>query len=220
MGYLVPMLYTCPVCGLDFTDHLVRPSKLRVIALDTDMRTVYHAIDPNCYDVILCIYCGYAALQNQFAHISEKEANAVIKKIMPGFKSKIYPVPLSTEHAVERYKMALLCAEAKGAKSGEMAFLSLKTAWLFRAMNDKDNESLFINDAYRLFKEAYVASSRIGSFDDNTVQMLIAELARRTGDFAEASIWISRIMLNKKVTTVIKRRSEAIRDLIRERVTQ
>jgi len=221
MRYLVSKLFTCPVCGLDFTDYMVRPSKMRVVSMDTDLRTVYHAVDPNCYEVILCVHCGYAALRNQFGRISEKQANIVMKTILPGFKSKIFPVPLSLEHAVERYKMALLCASAKGAKSGEKAFLYLKTAWLFRAMEDKDNEILFLSDACKLFKEAYFAeSSPIGPFDDNTVQLLIAELSRRTGDFAEAAIWVSRILLNRKVATVIRRRSETIRDLIREGVTQ
>ena len=221
MRYLVSKVFKCPVCGLDFTDYMVRPSKMRVISMDTDLRTVYHAIDPNCYDVILCVHCGYAALRNQFSRISEKQANIVMKKILPDFKSKIFPVPLSLEHAVERYKMAFLCTSAKGAKSGEKAFLYLKMAWLFRAMEDKDNEILFLNDACKLFKEAYLSeSSPVGPFDDNTVQLLIAELSRRTGDFAEAAIWISGILLNRKVKTVIRRRAETIRDLIREGVNQ
>jgi len=214
--YLMRKSFICPVCGLEFTDYLVRPSKLRVLDTDTDLRTIYRTIDPNYYDVVLCIHCGYAALHHRFNHLSERQADAVMEKILPSFKSKIYPMPLSSEHAVERHKLALLCSVAKGANSGEKAFLCLKTAWLYRDLEDTDNELLFLKNAYTLFKDAYTnESSPFGPFDENTTHMLIAELARRTGDFDEAKMWISRLMNKKGITTVIKKRSEVIRDLIR-----
>jgi len=221
MNYLSPKVFTCPVCGLKFTDYLVKISKLQVVSVDTDLRTIYRTIDPNFYDVILCVHCGYAALQNQFAHITEKQANTVMEKVMPSFKSKIYPVPLSPKHAVERYKMALLCAVTKEVKSGEKALICLKTAWLYRDMSDEENEMLFLSNACKLFMDAFSSESfPVGHFDEVTVQLLIAELARRTGDIEEAIKWISAVMQRRKIGPALKRRADAIRELIREQTAK
>ena len=217
MSYLTPKVFTCPVCGLDFTDYLVKKSKLQVVETDTDLRTTYHVIDPNYYDVILCIHCGYAALQSQFDHITEKQANAVMEKVMPSFKSKNYPVPLSAQHAVERYKIALLCAVTKEAKSGEKAFLCLKTAWLYRDMGDEENELLFLSNAYKLFINAIdTGALPVGPFDEITVHVLVAELARRIGNYEEAARWIGAVTRHRKVGAATKKRAETIMELIKE----
>jgi hypothetical protein len=217
MSYLTPKMFSCPVCGLDFNDYLVRKTKLRLIRVESDLRTVFHTIDPNRYDVILCIHCGYASLHSGFAQISDKQANIVMEKVMPNFKSKMYQVPLSAEDAVERYKLALFCSVAKGSKSGEKAIICLKTAWLFRSMEDAKNEQLFLSNALQLLKDAFATESfPIGSMDEDTVQIEVADLARRVNNFPEAMKWISAIMVKRNISSSLRSRAEMVRDLIRE----
>jgi len=213
--YLVSKTVTCPVCGLDFIDYVTRKSKLRVESTDTDMRTIYHVIDANRYDVTLCVHCGYAAMNNIFDRINDKQANEVIEKVMPNYRGRTYSVPLTSEDAAERYKLALLCAVARGAKSGEKGLLCLKTAWIYRGADDKKNEILFIQTALKLFKDAFSSEPfPIGALDENAMQLLIAELSRRVGDFEEAKKWLGPVIVNRSLNSAIRNRAETIKELI------
>lgn len=59
------------------------------------------------YDVVMCDYCGYAALTSLFTKITDRAAETVSSKITPMFKHKEYPLLLTAEMAIERYKLAL-----------------------------------------------------------------------------------------------------------------
>jgi hypothetical protein len=218
MDYLLAKSFECPVCGLDFEDYMIRKSLLKVVSTDTDFRTYYQTVDPTRYDVLVCIYCGYAALHPQFARISDKQAMLVMEKIMPSFVTKEYTVPYSVEHAIERYKLALLCCVVKNAKNGEKGNLCLKIAWLYRDLKDEANEKQFLGNALKLFKDAYASETfPIAAMDENTMQLLIAELARRVGNYSDAKKWISALIVNKNISSKLRVRAEDVRDMIRNR---
>ena len=218
MALLYPKTFPCPVCGKDFINFIVRKTKLRTLNIETDFKTNFYTIDPNKYEVLLCSYCGYAALQAYFDRISDKQQALIIQKIKPAHKYKEYSMPLTDEDALERYMQAAKCAAAIGAKAGQRAIISLKAAWLFRDMGDKQKELACLNEAYIGLKEAYSTESfPIGAMDEQTTQFMIAELARRIGDFGEALKWISSVVVAKGIPSSLKERAQIIKDLIRDR---
>jgi hypothetical protein len=217
MEFIYPKSQECPVCGREFYAYVVKRSKLRVSSRDTDLRTRYYHFDPNPYDVLMCTFCGYAAMTAFFERITDKQATAVQEKIMTQFNPREYPIPLSLEHALERYKMALLCAATIGAKNSVRAVLCLKIAWLYRDLEDAAGEMQFMRSALSGLKEAYGSEQfPLAGMDEHTAQLTIAELSRRTGDSEEAMRWVSRLITAKGVPSALKERATDIKEMIRE----
>lgn len=217
MDFLFTKSFTCPVCEFNFSAYVVRKSKLRLDNVETDMKPNYKIIDPGYYDVLLCDSCGYAAMMSAFNRVSDKQAERILKEIKPRFVPKEFPVPFTPAQAVERYKMALLTAVIKGVKSGEKAILCLKLAWLHRDLGDKANEQIFLQNALTGLKDAYENESfPIGGMDGSTVEYMIAELSRRTGNITDAMKWISSLMVRRDISKTLRDRADLVRDLIRE----
>ncbi|MDR1665242.1 MAG: DUF2225 domain-containing protein [Clostridiales bacterium] len=216
MSYLYHKEFECPVCGKNFFNYITRVSKLRLLDTDTDMKPNYKTVNATCYEVLLCGYCGYAAMDSVFKKILDKQAETVRREISPYYKPREYPAPLGLENAVERYKLALYNAVVKGANHGEKAIICLKTAWLFRDMRHKENELLFLRNAYEGFKLAYAAAVfPIGSMDDNTTAYIIGETARRLGEYAEALKWISSLIVRRNLRKSLKDRALHVKEMIR-----
>ena len=52
--------------------------------------------------------------------------------------------------------------------------------------------------------------------DENTITLLMAELARRIGKIDESSRWVSRILVSRDANERIKEKAREIRELIKE----
>ena len=140
---------------MNFKAKTVKSGKARLVSTDTDFKPTYSIVNPIYYDVILCPFCGYAALAQYFSSIRGTQINWIKTQISALFKMKIYPDTYTTEIAIERYKLALLNAVVKKAKSSEKAYICLKLGWLYRDLEDKDNEIRFLEQALKGFMSAF-----------------------------------------------------------------
>ena len=75
----------------------------------------------------------------------------------------------------------------------------------------------FITNAYEGFSEAIMKESfPLCGMDENTITLLMAELARRIGKIDESSRWVSRILVSRDANERIKEKAREIRELIKE----
>ena len=217
MAYLYTKTSTCPVCTKNFIEVLVRRSKLRQAGIDRDFRIRFKDIDPNLYDVTLCSHCGYAALSNYFDRITSKQQEWIQEKITPNYKHVEYDIPLSPKDALARYKQALTCAQAINAKSSQKALICLKMAWIYRDSKDEKDELTLLKFAHDSLKDAYTNENfPLGNMDEHTAKYMIAELARRLGDFNEAQRLISDLITTRGTPSSIKERAQDLKDLVRD----
>ncbi|NLL71959.1 MAG: DUF2225 domain-containing protein, partial [Clostridiales bacterium] len=78
-------------------------------------------------------------------------------------------------------------------------------------------ENEFITNAYEGFSEAFMKESfPMCGMDENTITLLVAELARKTGKFEESSRWVSKILISRDASERIKEKARDIRDLLKE----
>jgi hypothetical protein len=215
---LYPKNITCPVCQKDFTDFAIRKSKLRMERMESDFRTVYKVVDPNHYEVHLCYNCGYAAIQAYFDRITEKQQDLIKKFITPAFKTKEHHVPLEPDVVLFRYDQALACCQAIYAKNSQFAFTYLKKAWVYRDMEGKKDEELkTLREAFIRLKDAFSSENfPLGQMDEITAKYVIAEMARRLGNFAEALRWVGDVVVAKGVPAAIKDRAINLKEAARE----
>lgn len=226
--------YTCPVCDKGFKSKTVKTGKLKLDSLDTDLRPKYLQADPLKYDAILCPNCGYAALNRFFRYVTNTQADLIKTNISVNYKpveetESIY----SYDDAIARHKMALINSIVKKAKTSERAYTCLKTAWVIRGKAEnlpketpnykqeieklKKEEMEFIANAYEGFSEAYMKEGfPMCGMDENTITLLVADLARKVGKLDEASRWISRVLVSRDASERIKERAREIKELLKE----
>ena len=201
--------YTCPACDKEFKSKMVKTGKFKLQKVDTDLRPVYQFVDPLKYDAIVCPHCGYAALSRFFKYITSTQANLIKENISDSFQGlKEYGDVYSYDDAIVRHKLVLANTIIKKAKTSERAYTCLKLAWLMRGKAESlpedapdykeqvaalaKEEFAFIKNAYEGFEEAFSKETfPMCGMDENTLTLLVAELARKIGKTDECSRWIS-----------------------------
>lgn len=226
--------HTCPVCDKEFKAKMVKSGKVKLLSMDTDLRPRYQFADPLKYDAILCPHCGYSALSRFFKYVTNAQAALIKKNISASFHGvKESGDIFSYDDAITRHKLALVNAIVKKAKTSERAYTCLKTAWVIRGkaenlpkdtpdyqnvINAMSKEELeFISNAYDGFNEAFSKETfPMCGMDENTVTLLVAELARKTGKYEEASRWISKVLISRDSNERIKAKAREIKEMIKE----
>ena len=220
LSYMYTKEFECPVCEKLFMDFVIRRSKLRVLKVETDYHTIYKDIDPNHYEVLFCTHCGYATLNNYFDKITERQKAMIREKICVNYTPMEFPVPLSIENVIKRYRQALDCAAAIDAKASQKAFINLKLSWVIRADKKlKEIELKFLRAAFDGLKEAFSTERfPLGAMDESTAKYVIADLARRLGEMGEAMRWVGDVVVARGIPSALKERASDLKDLIREGV--
>lgn len=224
--------YKCPVCEHSFHSKTIKTGKVHLVAQDTDLRPKYKNIDSVKYDVVACPSCGYAALARFFPSIMPSQAKLIQENITKNFRGLPEVEGAYTyEYALEKYQLAIASTMVKRAKPSEKAYTCLKTAWLCRGKAEsmdksepsyekdiaelhKEEEALMLK-AYEGFREAFTKENfPMCGMDELTVTYLVAELARRAGDYDESARYISRILTSRVASERIKDKARNIKELI------
>ena len=216
MSYLYTKSFKCPVCDSEFMDFMIRRSKLRALDTESDLRTIYASIDPNLYEVLLCNHCGYAALQSAFSRITPRQQDMIKEKITPNHKYAEFSVPFTPADGLARFRLALACCQAIDAKESTKAIICWKMAWIYRDAKDIKSELTLLRIALNCFKEAYTTEDfPLGNLDEHTTKFIIAELARRLGEYDECQRFLGELIVSRATPARIKNRAQDMREAIR-----
>ena len=223
---------SCPVCGKQFKTKVVRTGKAKLIGTDTDLKQIYAGFEPLKYDIIVCLHCGYAATSKAFGHITPGQVKLIRETISSGFKGLTNSSGIYTfQEAIERHKLALANVMAMRGKNSERAYICLKMAWLYRSMLSgipEDDEKLSglrkeceegENNCIRLAYEGFSTSYSkeippICGMDMNTITYLLADLARRCGDYENSKRYIAAIFNSRSVNSRLKERARELKELL------
>ncbi|MGN0167290.1 MAG: DUF2225 domain-containing protein [Acetatifactor sp.] len=222
--------FHCPVCDKDFTAKIMKTGKAKLIGTDNDLRAKYEGIDPVKYDVELCPICGYAALTRYFPSLTPTQAKLIREKVSMNVHINTYSDDTySYEQAMERYKLALVCAVVKRAKASEKAYICLKSGWLVRgyreslqesgAGNEKKlaelagQEDEYLQNAYKGFSEARQTEGfPMCGMDEITIDYLLAVLAARFKKFDVASRMVASILASPSANARMKDKARDLKD--------
>ncbi len=232
---LLDKTYVCPVCDESFVAKTVRTGKAKLIGSDTDLRPKYHPADSTKYEAILCPHCGYAALNRFFEHLLPTQAKMIREEICKNFKglSTSYGEIYTYDDAIMRYKLALANTVVKRAKTSERAYTCLKLAWVLRGKQEtlpKDTENYeeimkelkaeedeLIKNAYEGLEAAFSKENfPICGMDEATASYLVADLARRAGNYEKANRWISQVITSRSTPDRVKEKARQIKELIKQ----
>jgi hypothetical protein len=222
----------CPVCDNNFTAKIMKTGKARLIGTDYDLRPRHEGIDSVKYEVYLCPHCGYAALARYFPVIGTAQAKLIKEKISSDVKLKKYNDDIYTyEEALERYKLCLVNAVVKRAKTSEKAYICLKMAWLFRGYHDymmadthqspeilvalMQEEQKYLTNAMTGFTEAMATEEfPMCGIDEHTMEYLLAQLYFHFGKYDESSQLISKLLTSRTAKESIKNKARDLKEQI------
>ena len=208
--------FTCPVCETASKVPAVRSSHIRLVRNETDFMPVYKDPNPLYYFVVFCKECGYSALANSIKPLNAKQKKQLYEKIGSAWKfDKKYPAYYTPQTAIEIHKLALYNAVVAGEKESVKAILSLHIGWLYRILKDEENEMLFLRTAREGFERAYSNEpTPIGGLDASSMQYLIGELLRRTGEMAGALNWFKLVIVDRNAKQRVKDLARDQKDMI------
>lgn len=208
---------TCPVCGNKFKTKAVRTNASRILKKDSDFCMHYDKINPYFYDVYLCNVCGYASMKADFFKIRDREKELVQNTISVKWHGRDYKDVYDVNTAIERYKLSLLNNVVMESKASKKAMNCLKIAWMFRLMNDKTNELLFLGQSLEGLTYAYEHEEfpLYSSLDKYTTMYLLGELNRRLSKNDEALSWFSKVITSPGVNQKVKEMAIDQKDLMK-----
>lgn len=232
VDYLFDKTVECEVCGRTFKTRQMRTGKARFIGTDDILKPMYEGIDACKYDIILCPFCGYAASQRNYGHLTPKKRQAIRENIEPKFNVKWKEDETYTyEMAIKRCKMAVLTEMVTGGKVSESAYLCLKLAWLYRGQIDeflrhnvpeefvmmyRRYEKEYIEDAYKGFKEAVATEyPPIAGMDEMTITFLLMSLAIKCNELDDAKRFGSQILGSRSANSKLKDKTRELLDEVR-----
>ena len=228
---------TCPICDKDFKTRTVKVGKAKLAGSDLDLRPRYDQIDMLKYDVIMCPFCGYAALSRFFKFSTAPQANNIKKTISETFQPQKEMKEVYTyDEALERYKLTLANAIVKQTKSSEKAYICLKTAWLLRGKAEhldknlpdyeaqkkqcEEEENEFLHNAL----DGFIAARQSESFpmcgmDEPTVDYLIAVTAMRFEQYDVSSRLIAGI-IQSAANPRMKDKARELKEMVMAKVKE
>ncbi|MDR1700293.1 MAG: DUF2225 domain-containing protein [Lachnoclostridium sp.] len=230
--FLFDKTFECPVCDFEFKSKMIRTGKVKLLAVDLDLRPRYQGVDCLKYDAIMCPRCGYTALSRYFSFVMAKQVKAIKTEISQTFTN---PEPEMTTYsydtAISRHKLALLNAVVKNAKCSEKAYICLKLSWLLRGkqeellqvkkQDDEEVKKLKEEELKATAKshEGFTAAFSTEIFpmcgmDQYTVMFLVAVMSFRLGKKEETMRWISEIMIAKDAQPRIKDKARDLKELV------
>ncbi len=236
--FLFDKSYTCPICEKEFKARTVKIGKARLIGSDLDLRPKYEQVDLLKYDVIMCPACGYAALSRFFKYVTSPQAKNIKAAISASFKPQQEQKEIYTyDEALERYKLTLVNAIVKQAKSSEKAYICLKTAWLLRGKAEhldkslpdyeaqkkqcEDQENEFLRNAL----EGFLAARQTEGYpmcgmDEPTVDYLIAVTAMRFEQYDVSSRLITGILTSPNANPRMKDKARDIKEMLMKKIKE
>lgn len=225
--------FECPVCDSKITAKNMKTGKAKMSHQDMDLRTVFEGIDITKYDVIVCPFCGYAALTRFHKPMSPGTAKLIKDNISVNFRwEEENKETYSYEFAFKRYQLALANAMVRKAKDSEKAFICLKTAWLMRGWNEsldatpenaemkkqiQAQEQAYLKNAFEGFMSAVGSESgQICGMDANTIDYLLAVLAYENKQFETSSKLVAKLLTNPSTPSKTKDKLRDLKDKLLE----
>ena len=140
----------------------------------------------------------------------------VRSEISPNFKAVPYPREPKVDDAIERYKLALLCAVVRQCKNGEKAYICMKLTWLYKIKGkEAKNEKKFAQLAIQGFASALLEERLpIMGLEESTILYLIAAFSKFIGDQKNALKILSKVITSPRSSDKIKDRARDLKDEI------
>ena len=147
--------------------------------------------------VNVCYYCGYA-YTDQFQKPKPSQVKEIETQITNSWIPREFGDIRDVYTAIETLKLGILCGQIQGEKYNILATLLLHTAWIYREIEDHNNEMRFLSLAREYFLKVYQEDTS-GEVDLAKLLYLLGETSRRLEKYDEAVSWFSKLVSDRSI---------------------
>src|SRR3954468_5464885 len=183
------------MCNHSFTSKKIRSRFVKLLHTDSDFCPTYSPteINPVFYHILVCPNCGYSFSDDFSPYFPPNTKENIQEKVCAHWTPQNFSDKRTVKDAIKTYKLAVYCASLKKEKHITIAGMYLKLAWLFREMENIEQEQRFIHLALNEYQETYSIQDYQGTpVSEIRVLYLIGELFVRTGNIKESGKYFSK----------------------------
>ncbi|MCM3388188.1 DUF2225 domain-containing protein [Ureibacillus chungkukjangi] len=192
----------CICCNKAFATTKIRSKLVKVESTDTDFCPTYSetSVSALYYNVFVCEHCGFSFTEDFSKYFGPGIKQQILDQISTKWVPRSYHHERSISEALEAYKLAFVCGSIKKEKFITLAGLTLRIAWIYRKLQNVNQEQRFLKIARDQYIESYSTEDYASTqMSDTRVIYMIAELSRRIGDLDLATRYYSKIIENQRV---------------------
>jgi uncharacterized protein len=191
----------CVMCEQFFTTKKVRSRFVKVLSFDTDFAPNYAEgfENPNLYYVNVCPNCGYSFTDEYSSYFPPGAKQIINDKICSQWVPRDFSLERSVQEALNTYKLSIYCSILKKEKHIVSAGLYIRLAWLYRSLDNNDQEMRFLKLALKEYTESYSTGDFKGTqVSELRLMYLIGDLSKRTGNSQDAVRFFSKVIEKQK----------------------
>lgn len=191
---------TCLFCGFSSITQKVRSRFAVPYKTDSDFCPHYRDgnYNPHFYYVSVCPECGFAfseEFSDQFPLGTKEIINSHIAK---NWTKRNFGEVRDLQQALESYKLAILSGTLKREKNAVLAGLSLRLAWLYRTVDEKEQENRFLGLALKAYEDSFLHTDFVNtSMSEIKVLFMIGEISRRLEQYKKAVLYFGKVIQHK-----------------------
>jgi len=194
----------CINCKKKFNTTKVRSKFVKVEKQESDFQPIYanKEINPILYNAFVCEHCGFSFTEDFTKYFAPGVKEEIQSKITANWNPHSLGNERTIEEAISAYKLAFLSGSVKKEKYVATAGLALRTAWLYRLLENEEQEKRFLTIARNHYSDSYSNEDYAGTqMSEVRIIYMVAELSRRIGDREQATRFFSRV-IEKQSTSV------------------
>lgn len=205
----------CRMCKKTFTTKKLRSRFIKVTNYDTDFCPIYASdeINPILYHVNVCPHCGFSSTDDFTPYFPPGAADEIQLKVCSQWVPHDFGQKRKVTDAIKTFKLAIYCSLLKKEKYIVVAGTYMRLAWLYRLLENTDQEKRFMKLAMDAYLHSYMEDDFEGTqVSEVRILYLIGELARRTHQTEQAVKYFSKVIEQQNRTV-----ESGIIDMAKER---
>ncbi len=192
----------CIHCKKKFPSYKVRSKFIKIDHTETDFRPIYSDSNVNAlfYNVFVCEHCGFSFTEDFSKYFAPGVREEIQEQITKKWVHHNFNGERSISQAIQAYKLALLCGTMKKEKFVSLAGLALRLAWIYRSLENEEQENRFLKMARDYYIESFSVEDYEGTqMSSVRIMYMIAELSRRLNDLENATRFFSKVIEKQSI---------------------
>lgn len=200
----------CPNCNTEFETKKPIISRLRILEAETDGHKIYKDNSPYLYEINVCPICAMAFDDRLNNPLYEED----IKKLLDYFKNvkdyQKYCQERSIQDAIRVSQLAILIADIIDEPHTLIGVQHLKTSWLYREIQDKNNERKHLFLAKSKLEEAFESEDfEYFGLRLHVFYNILSETCRKLDLYDEASKYYLKLFKCSTTPNYMKQKAQS-----------
>lgn len=187
----------CLNCKNTFPTYKVRTKYIKIDHTESDFHPIYVEKNVNAlyYNVFVCEHCGFSFTDDFSTYFAPNTKKSIQEQITSKWIPHSFNGVRTHDQALQAYQLALVSGTLKKEKNVTLAGLALRIGWLYRSVNNLEQELRFLKIAREYYLESFSTEDYANTQMTSTrVLYMIGELSRRVGDLDTATKFFSKVI--------------------------